>query len=200
MLRWLSIFFLTVTALWQASASVVLRGRVTDYSGEPLEGVTVSLGTGRGATLTDAKGMYRLTTADTDTLRASFRLLGYREERRTLLHPQGEQCALVTLLESDDETERGYRIMEEPEMDFPKGRTKVYSVIRIFPDESGRFCVAYDRVHKDGETIRLWGEPVCPRGGNAGIDTAIEVQIQEGQEIEILVRKDRLASLTEDRS
>lgn len=85
-------------------------------------------------------------------------------------------------------------------MDFPKGRTKVYSVIRIFPDESGRFCVAYDRVHKDGETIRLWGEPVCPRGGNAGIDTAIEVQIQEGQEIEILVRKDRLASLTEDRS
>ncbi len=83
-------FFLTVTALWQASASVVLRGRVTDYSGEPLEGVTVSLGTGRGATLTDAKGMYRLTTADTDTLRASFRLLGYREERRTLFHPQGE--------------------------------------------------------------------------------------------------------------
>ena len=103
MLRWLSIFFLTVTALWQASASVVLRGRVTDYSGEPLEGVTVSLGTGRGATLTDAKGMYRLTTADTDTLRASFRLLGYREERRTLLHPQGEM--VISLRMRPDERE-----------------------------------------------------------------------------------------------
>lgn len=103
MLRWLSIFFLTVTALWQASASVVLRGRVTDYSGEPLEGVTVSLGTGLGATLTDAKGMYRLTTADTDTLRASFRLLGYREERRTLLHPQGEM--VISLRMRPDERE-----------------------------------------------------------------------------------------------
>jgi len=117
-----------------------------------------------------------------------------------LLLDNGEQYALVTLLEPDDETEHGYRIMEESGMDFLKGRTKVYSVIRIFPDESGRFCVAYDRVHKDGETIRLWGDPVCPREGNAGIDAAIGIQIQEGQEIEILVRNDRLTSLTEDRS
>ena len=82
MLRSILTFFLALAAIGQLLASVVLRGRVSDENGEPLEGVTVSLGAGRGATLTDAKGLYRLTTADTDTLRASYRLLGYREERR----------------------------------------------------------------------------------------------------------------------
>ncbi len=103
MLRSILTFSLVLAAIGQLMASVVLRGRVTDENGDPLEGVTVSLGTGRGATLTDAKGLYRLTTADTDTLRASYRLLGYREERRTLLHPHGEM--VISLRMRPDEKE-----------------------------------------------------------------------------------------------
>lgn len=98
-----------------------------------------------------------------------------------LLLDDGEHYALATLMEPDDEAEHGYHIMEQIKADFLKEQTKVYSVIRISPDESGRFCVAYDRIHKGGETIRFWG------GRTDGM-TDIKIEIQEGQEMEIALQ------------
>lgn len=106
-----------------------------------------------------------------------------------LLLNEGEQYALVTLLEPDDETEYGYRIQKPAAACFHKGKTKVYSVLRISPDKNGRFCAAYDKISKDGEIIRFLGDHFLGHEGNPKADTEIDTQvrIQEGQEIEIHV-------------
>ena len=112
----------------------------------------------------------------------------FLQGQRLLLN-EGEQYALVTLLESDDETEYGYRIQKPAAACFHKGKTTVYSVIRISPDKSGRFCAAYDKISKDGEIIRFLGDHFLGHEGkaNAGTEIDTQVRIQEGQEIEIHV-------------
>lgn len=106
-----------------------------------------------------------------------------------LLLNEEERYALVTLLEPDDEAEHEYRIREQIGTCFQKGKTKVYSVIRISPDESGRFCLAYDRIRGEKETIRFLGEQDFSQGKSLETDikTDTEIEIWEGREIEIHV-------------
>lgn len=129
-------------------------------------------------------GRYRL-MENLDVGEAVMRLWGVEKflQGQQLLLEQEGQYAVVTLLEPDDAAGHGYRFMEPVPICFRKGKTNVYSVTRISPDENGRFCVAYDRVRKDGETIRFMGGDICAPGKNAR--TEMEVRIQEGQEIEI---------------
>lgn len=87
------------------------------------------------------------------------------------------------------ETGQGYHIRERVRVHFQKARTKVYSAIRISTDESGSFCVAYDKIRKGGETIRFLGEHICAQREDTEADIRIdtEVVIQEGQEIGVNV-------------
>lgn len=114
-----------------------------------------------------------------------------------LLLCQEERYTLVTLLEVEDQTEHGYRVREQIETSFEKGKTKIYSVIRISTDESGHFCLAYDRIRGKKETIRILGEQISSQGANPGTGVEndlkndmkidMEVEIWEGREIEIHV-------------
>lgn len=144
------------------------------------------------------RGLYAVRTADCgryklmedfDAGKDMIRLWGIDKflQGQQLLLNEEEQYALVTLLEPDDETERGYRIRERFRACFHKGKTRVYSIIRIFPDENGSFCVAYDKIRKGGETIRFLGEDICAQGKGTKADIKIDTQvaIQEGQQIEI---------------
>src|SRR5690606_38118087 len=54
----------------------VIRGRVTDGEGEPLQGVTVSLQGTTAATTTDDGGQYQITLPENGTLMV-FSLVGY---------------------------------------------------------------------------------------------------------------------------
>ncbi len=95
-----------------------------------------------------------------------------------LMLNEGERYEPVTLLEADDETEYGYRITEPLKESWRKGKTKLYSAVRISTDDEGRFCIAYDRIQKGGETIRFWG-------GQEINKADMELEIREGQELEI---------------
>lgn len=165
-------------------------------------------------------GRYRL-MEDLDGGESRIRLWG--NERflpgQLLLLNEGQWYEPVTLLADDEETEYGYYIRGQIKGKWKKGKTKLYSAIRISPDEKGEFCVAYTRISKGGEIIRfICGDPCLPEAvtgkaagaatgkatgtsaemsagdaTGAAADTAAEtgscteVEIQEGQEIEIHV-------------
>lgn len=169
-------------------------------------------------------GRYRL-MEDLDGGESRIRLWG--NERflpgQLLLLNEGQRYEPVTLLADDEETEYGYHIRGQMKGKWKKGKTKIYSAIRIFPDDNGEFCVAYTRISKGGEKIRFIREDRClpeavtgkaagtaagtPAGEAAGTatdteaetpagtasDTVVEtvadteVEIQEGQEIEVHV-------------
>ena len=135
-------------------------------------------------------GRYRL-MEDFDADKDVIRLWGVKKflPGQQLLLNEEDQYALVTLLEPDDETEQAYRIGEQVKACFQKGKTKVYSVIKISPDRNGSFCVAYDRIRKGGERIRFLEENICSqrKDAKAGITIDTEAGIQEGQKIEINV-------------
>lgn len=100
-----------------------------------------------------------------------------------LLFREEDRYELVTLLEVDDETEHGYRTVEQLKEDWNKGKTKIYSAVRVSPDDSGSFCIAYNRINKGGEEIRFLSQ------ANAETETLVDkvIEIQEGQEIEFHV-------------
>ncbi|MDE6984252.1 MAG: hypothetical protein K2O99_06895 [Lachnospiraceae bacterium] len=126
---------------------------------------------------------------DLDPKKDVIRLWGIEKflQGQQLLLNEGGQYALVTLLQPDDKTERGYRIRERVKACFRKAKTKVYSAIWISPNESGGFCVAYDRIRQGGETIRFLGEHICAQTKDTVTDIKIdtEVMVQEGQRIQV---------------
>lgn len=113
-----------------------------------------------------------------------------------LLLREKQRYEPVTLLAADEGTEFGYHIRGQLKESWKKGKTKLYSAVRISPDDRGNFCIAYDRISKGGEKIRfLCGKSPLPESetDNAKTDTAAAaaaetvVDIQEGQEIEVYV-------------
>lgn len=100
-----------------------------------------------------------------------------------LLLSEEDRYELVTLLEADDETEHGYRTVEQLKGAWKKGKTKIYSAVQISPDDSGSFCIAYDRISKEGEEIRFLS--VMNEENAPLVDKVVE--IQEGQETEFHV-------------
>lgn len=122
-------------------------------------------------------GAYALRTADSGRYRLMedldgdgdvVRIWGIERflQGQQLLLNQEEKYALVTLTEPDGEIDHGYRIRERTGICFQKGKTKICSAIRISPDERGRFCLAYDRIRGEKETIRFLGEEIFSRGKN----------------------------------
>lgn len=116
-----------------------------------------------------------------------------------LLLSEGQQYEPVMLLADDEENEYEYHIKGQLAENWKKGKTKIYSAIKISPDDKGNFCIAYDRISKGGEKILfLCGNCHLSEAGNDIKDDTItdtedstvicaEVEIQEGQEIEIHV-------------
>lgn len=73
-----------------------------------------------------------------------------------MLFLEGEDfCEQVMILEADDETEYGYYVSGAIQGSYAKRNTNVYSSIKIMPDESGGFWLAYDGIYKGGEKIIL---------------------------------------------
>lgn len=145
-----------------------------------------------------ARGLYAIRMAecvryklmeDLDPKKDVIRLWGIEKflQGQQLLLNEGGQYALVTLLQPDDKTERGYRIRERVKACFRKAKTKVYSAIWISPNESGGFCVAYDRICQGGETIRFLEEHICAQTKDTVTDIKVdtEVMVQEGQRIQV---------------
>lgn len=170
------------------------------------------------AVRTAAAGRYRLME---DLTGGEYRIRIWGNERfspgQQLLLNEGQRYEPVTLLAADEENEYGYQIKEPIRGEWRKGKTRIYSAIKIFPDDSGNFCIAYDRISKGGEKIRFIRSDCClPENGatdctaadaedgvtgSTAADAAddaetgstdctaadAEIEIQEGQEIEFYV-------------
>lgn len=79
---------------------------------------------------------------------------------------EGEGCReYITLLEPSDDTEYEYRVSGNIRNSYIKGKAKIYSAVRIMPDESGGFCIAYDGVRKGGEEILLEDKTIAIEEG-----------------------------------
>lgn len=184
------------------------------------------------------EGLYAVRMADAGRYRLMEDLAGEENRIRLwgnerfspgqqLILSEGQRYEPLTLLAADEETEYGYHLKGQIKGAWKKGKTKVYSVIRIFPDDKGSFCIAYDRISKGGEKISfLCGNCCLPEaetgttavaasetktgttadtisdtetgttavavsdtetGKAAGTLAGTEVEIQEGQEIEVHV-------------
>lgn len=144
--------------------------------------MAVIYGKGKGA----AGTMYALRVADSskyrlmETVTAGEKMIRLWGARRLLpgqlLFLEGEDfCEQVMILEADDDTEYGYRVSEAIRGSYAKGKTSVYSSIKIMPDADGGFWLAYDGIHRDGEKIRLVD----------GMENGLlldEIKIEEGQQ------------------
>lgn len=72
------------------SAQVVVKGKVIDQTNKPIEFATVKIsGTAIGTT-TNLEGAYRLSMPEADTIIVQFKCIGYENEQRTLVNPEGE--------------------------------------------------------------------------------------------------------------
>lgn len=133
-------------------------------------------------------GRYRL-MEDLDGGESRIRLWGNEmfSPGQLLLLNEGERYEPVTLLADEEEVEYGYHIRGQLKEKWKKGKTKIYSAIRISPDENGKFCVAYTRISKGGEKIRFLYGKATVTDTAAETVTGTEVEIQEGQEMEIHV-------------
>ena len=91
----LLILILLFVTIFSASAQRVLTGTVTDTSGEPLLGVTVSVKNGKGTAITDLNGKYSIKIDDANAV-LMFRYMGMEPYQASV---KNQQVLNVTLKE-----------------------------------------------------------------------------------------------------
>jgi hemoglobin/transferrin/lactoferrin receptor protein len=96
---WTSLLFLLVAALPAGALDAQATGRVSGVvsaseSGVPLDGVTVRLGPGARATLSDAAGRFEFRALPAGEYRVTVALIGYEDESRTVQISRGESAQI----------------------------------------------------------------------------------------------------------
>ena len=112
--RYIILLVLTVLASAGSSetnAQVKIHGKVTDANGEAIEFATVRIGGTAIGTTTGLEGEYSLSCARADTITVHFSCIGYRDEKRTLIDPQGD-VTLNMRLQLNNETLQQVEITE----------------------------------------------------------------------------------------
>lgn len=102
-IRTISIFLLLLSPLLLSAAKVNIRGRVIDQANEPVVAATVKVAGTAVGTTTNTDGIYKLSVAESDTLVLAFSCIGYVEQRRTLINPNGDLTVNVRLMEKSHE-------------------------------------------------------------------------------------------------
>lgn len=97
--RFLFLLALLATALGSVAQTFILRGRVTDGEGNPVEFASVTCPSQGRATVTSLQGQYELKLLSADSVVVKFSMLGYRTKTRVLRRPKGTQTLQVTLTE-----------------------------------------------------------------------------------------------------
>ena len=70
-------------------SGVVIKGKVTDETGSPIEIANVWVARQMKGTTTDLKGEYTLRIATADTVEIAYSMIGYQSRRRILVKPSG---------------------------------------------------------------------------------------------------------------
>ena len=100
----MSKFFLLAIVLLMSSslfAQSLLKGKVTDQSGQPLVGATVLIHQNQSGTITQADGSYQITLpSNLKSLSVEFSFTGFRPKLQSLSPTEGENILDISLLES----------------------------------------------------------------------------------------------------
>lgn len=72
------------------SAKVLIHGKILDEENQPLEFVTVHIANTAVGTTSDLNGNYELSTSGQDTITIVYSCIGYKEEKRQLIKPEGD--------------------------------------------------------------------------------------------------------------
>ena len=85
-----------------AKKSVKIHGKITDANGDPVEFATVRIaGTALGTT-SSLEGDYSLSAPAADTITVHFSCIGFREDMRRLIDPEGDVTLNVRLALADE--------------------------------------------------------------------------------------------------
>jgi TonB-dependent SusC/RagA subfamily outer membrane receptor len=99
----LGIFLLTCGSIFAQSVNYSIKGTVTDESGQPLTGVSVSLAEARQGTYTDGRGFYTLSNATKEgTYTLEFKYFGYQVARSQVTIALGKGDQVVDMQLSTD--------------------------------------------------------------------------------------------------
>ena len=71
------------------SGGAVLKGRITDETGSPVEIANIWVARQMRGTTSNLKGEYTLHVASADTVEITFSMIGYQTRRRILYRPAG---------------------------------------------------------------------------------------------------------------
>lgn len=105
MMKFVYAFILIIVSAAAAMAQVNIHGKVTDTEGQPMEFVTVRIGGTAIGTNTGLDGGYRLSVAESDTIRVIFTCIGYREVKRELVDARGDVALNVRMQSASLELE-----------------------------------------------------------------------------------------------
>ncbi len=87
--RYITLFLLLLFTV-NAYAKVTIHGKIIDEDSQPLEFVSIRIaGTTIGST-SDLNGSYSIATNEQDTIKLIYSCIGYQEEQRQLIKPEGD--------------------------------------------------------------------------------------------------------------
>lgn len=127
--------FLIGSSATVSASSVIIKGKVSDQANEPVVAATVKVaGTAIGTT-TNIQGEYKLSVAETDTLKLQYKCIGYKDVNRTLIKPNGTLTINVRL------EEKSKQLGEVEVVDIKRQTTSMQKIssddYRKSPDVSG---------------------------------------------------------------
>lgn len=99
----LSACLVAAGCLTALAENFTLRGRITDSSGDPIEGATVKVSPGFAGTMTKAGGDYKLVCAQADTLTVTFSCISFKTQTRKIVEPAGELIINIRLMPLEKE-------------------------------------------------------------------------------------------------
>ena len=112
-----------------------LQGRVTDEEGKALPFVSVKVEGQLAGTMTNLDGRYTLSFQSADTVRITYRLMGYEPKTKSLTRPRGRLTWSVQLRESG--TQMGELTVKEVRRQLGTTQELNTSDLRRLPSTSG---------------------------------------------------------------
>mgnify|MGYP003291706934 CR=1 FL=1 len=170
------------------SGGAVLKGRITDETGSPVEIANIWVARQMRGTTSNLKGEYTLHVASADTVEITFSMIGYQTRRRILYRPTGV-ITLDVMLPHANTSLQGVTIRETRRQ---TGTMQHLSQdkVRLMPDASGGSVESFIATQAGVSNTNELSSTYNVRGGNYdensvyvnGIEVSRPLLIRAGQQ------------------
>ena len=146
------------------SGSTIIKGKVTDASGNPIEIANVWVGRQMKGTTTDLKGEYNLRIATADTVEITYSMIGHQTRRRVLIKPTGT-ITMDVMLPHMDHALQGVTIRETRRQTGTMQHLSQKQA-RLMPDASGGSVESFIATQAGVSATNELSSTYNVRGGN----------------------------------